>query len=220
MDNIVSIEEMQALKVLLIDDHSILRAGVKTTLSTDCFMTVIAEASNGKEGLELAVEYEPDLILLDLKMPVLNGLDTLKKIRAKKIKSKVVIFTESDLEIDVVEAFRFGANGYLSKDIEPLDLISCIKSICADTSVESPQLNNKTMSSLLSESDVGIIKSLSHREIDVVKLLAEGHSNKVISKLLFISHGTVKIHVRNILRKLNLKSRVAVTVWAHNRTIK
>ncbi|WP_323927985.1 response regulator [Aeromonas veronii] len=77
MDNIVSIEEMQALKVLLIDDHSILRAGVKTTLSTDCFMTVIAEASNGKEGLKLAVEYEPDLILLDLKMPVLNGLDTL-----------------------------------------------------------------------------------------------------------------------------------------------
>lgn len=98
-------------------------------------------------------------------------MDTLKKIRAKKIKSKVVIFTESDLEIDVVEAFRFGANGYLSKDIEPLDLISCIKSICADTSVESPQLNNKTMSSLLSESDIGIIKSLSHREIDVVNFL-------------------------------------------------
>lgn len=122
-------------------------------------------------------------------MPVLNGLETLKRIRAKKIKSKVVIFTESDLEIDVVEAFRFGANGYLSKNIEPLDLIGCIKSICADTSIESPQSNNKVMSSSLSDSNVGIIESLSHREIDVVKLLAEGHSNKVISKLLFISHG-------------------------------
>ncbi|HHP5406713.1 MULTISPECIES: response regulator [Aeromonas] len=220
MDNKVSIEEMQALKVLLVDDHAILRAGVKATLSTDHLMKVIAEAGNGKEGLDLAVEYEPDLILLDLQMPVLNGLETLKRIRAKKIKSKVVIFTESDLEIDVVEAFRFGANGYLSKDIEPLDLISCIKSICADASVESPQPKNKPMLSLSSEINVGIIESLSHREIDVVKLLAEGHSNKVISKLLFISPGTVKIHVKNILRKLNLKSRVAVTIWAHNRTIK
>ncbi|MGY4090491.1 response regulator [Aeromonas hydrophila] len=143
MDNKVSIEEMQALKVLLVDDHSILRAGVKATLSTDHLMKVIAEAGNGKEGLELAVEYEPDLILLDLQMPVLNGLETLKRIRAKKIKSKVVIFTESDLEIDVVEAFRFGANGYLSKNIEPLDLIGYIKSICADTSIESPQLNKQ-----------------------------------------------------------------------------
>ncbi|EKB18700.1 response regulator [Aeromonas veronii] len=210
MDNKVSIEEMQALKVLLVDDHAILRAGVKATLSTDHLMKVIAEAGNGKEGLDLAVEYEPDLILLDLQMPVLNGLETLKRIRAKKIKSKVVIFTESDLEIDVVEAFRFGANGYLSKNIEPLDLIGFIKSICADTSIESPQSNNKVMSISLSDSNVGIIESLSHREIDVVKLLAEGHSNKVISKLLFISHGTVKIHVRNILRKLKLKSRVAV----------
>ncbi|MGL5598084.1 MAG: response regulator, partial [Aeromonas sp.] len=201
MDNKVSIEEMQALKVLLVDDHAILRAGVKATLSTDHLMKVIAEAGNGKEGLDLAVEYEPDLILLDLQMPVLNGLETLKRIRAKKIKSKVVIFTESDLEIDVVEAFRFGANGYLSKNIEPLDLIGFIKSICADTSIESPQSNNKVMSISLSDSNVGIIESLSHREIDVVKLLAEGHSNKVISKLLFISHGTVKIHVRNILRK-------------------
>ncbi|HHQ4547548.1 TPA: response regulator, partial [Aeromonas veronii] len=216
----VSIEEMQALKVLLVDDHAILRAGVKATLSTDHLMKVIAEAGNGKEGLDLAVEYEPDLILLDLQMPVLNGLETLKRIRAKKIKSKVVIFTESDLEIDVVEAFRFGANGYLSKNIEPLDLIGFIKSICADTSIESPQSNNKVMSISLSDSNVGIIESLSHREIDVVKLLAEGHSNKVISKLLYISHGTVKIHVRNILRKLKLNSRVAVTVWAHNRTIK
>ncbi|MFQ1953955.1 response regulator [Aeromonas veronii] len=220
MDNKVSIEEMQALKVLLVDDHAILRAGVKATLSTDHLMKVIAEAGNGKEGLDLAVEYEPDLILLDLQMPVLNGLETLKRIRAKKIKSKVVIFTESDLEIDVVEAFRFGANGYLLKDIEPLDLINCIKSICADASVESPQPKNKLMLSLSSEINVGIIESLSHREIDVVKLLAEGHSNKVISKLLFISPGTVKIHVKNILRKLNLKSRVAVTIWAHNRTIK
>ncbi|MCF5843434.1 MULTISPECIES: response regulator [Aeromonas] len=220
MDNKVSIEEMQALKVLLVDDHAILRAGVKATLSTDHLMKVIAEAGNGKEGLDLAVEYEPDLILLDLQMPVLNGLETLKRIRAKKIKSKVVIFTESDLEIDVVEAFRFGANGYLLKDIEPLDLIGCIKSICADASVESPQPKNKLMLSLSSEINVGIIESLSHREIDVVKLLAEGHSNKVISKLLFISPGTVKIHVKNILRKLNLKSRVAVTIWAHNRTIK
>ncbi|MFM5524392.1 response regulator [Aeromonas dhakensis] len=220
MDNKVSIEEMQALKVLLVDDHAILRAGVKATLSTDHLMKVIAEADNGKEGLDLAVEYEPDLILLDLQMPVLNGLETLKRIRAKKIKSKVVIFTESDLEIDIVEAFRFGANGYLSKNIEPLDLIGCIKSICADTSIESPQSNNKVMSISLSDSNVGIIESLSHREIDVVKLLAEGHSNKVISKLLFISPGTVKIHVKNILRKLNLKSRVAVTIWAHNRTIK
>ncbi|MFM5808966.1 response regulator [Aeromonas veronii] len=220
MDNKVSIEEMQALKVLLVDDHAILRAGVKATLSTDHLMKVIAEAGNGKEGLDLAVEYEPDLILPDLQMPVLNGLETLKRIRAKKIKSKVVIFTESDLEIDVVEAFRFGANGYLSKNIEPLDLIGFIKSICADTSIESPQSNNKVMSISLSDSNVGIIESLSHREIDVVKLLAEGHSNKVISKLLYISHGTVKIHVRNILRKLKLKSRVTVTVWAHNRTIK
>ncbi|MGL5024545.1 MAG: response regulator [Shewanella oncorhynchi] len=220
MDNKASIEKIQTLKVLLVDDHSILRAGVKSALSTDYCMNVIAEASNGKEGLELAVEYEPDLILLDLQMPVLNGLETLKRIRAKKIKSKVVILTESDLEIDVVEALRFGANGYLSKDIEPLDLIICIKSICADTSVESPQPKNKPMLSLSSERNVGIIESLSHREIDVVKLIAEGHSNKVISKLLFISPGTVKIHVKNILRKLNLKSRVAVTVWAHNKTIK
>ncbi|MBO0397157.1 response regulator [Aeromonas veronii] len=222
MDNIKSNRPPSPLKTLLIDDHSILRSGIKELLSTEPDIKVVAEAGDGQQGLELAIMYEPDLIILDLDMPILNGLETLKKIKANGLESKVIIFTYSDLEMDIIETFRAGADGYLLKDIEPSDFIKSIKSVYSVSFVASLpiiEICNSDYYIKCSKKVVNSISSLSHREIDVLKLMSNGFSNKLISQELFISVGTVKIHVKNILRKLSLKSRVEVAVWAHNRTI-
>ncbi|MGN5000299.1 response regulator [Aeromonas sp. 82P] len=222
MDNIESNRSPSPLKTLLIDDHSILRSGIKELLSTDPDIKVVAEAGDGQQGLELAITYEPDVIILDLDMPILNGLETLKKIKAHGLKCKVIIFTCSDLEMDVIETFRAGADGYLLKDIEPSDFIMSIRSIYSISFVASPsilKICNSDHYIKQSKKAANSINSLSHREIDVLKLMSNGFSNKLIAQELFISVGTVKIHVKNILKKLSLKSRVEVAVWAHNRTI-
>lgn len=209
--------------ILLIDGHPLLRYGIKQLLCSDPFLAVIAEASNGRDGLRLAEEYTPDLIILDLKLPLLSGIDTLKQLRARKTNSKIIVFSHSDTVEDITESMRIGVDGFLLKSIEPERLLHAIQLIRSGTRVISPGVSYIYRKSLRTRRSVEPnntgIQKLSHREIDVVKLIAHGNSNKIISRKLFITEGTVKIHVKNILRKLGMKSRIEVALMIRDENI-
>lgn len=213
-----------ASTILLIDDHPMLRNGLKQLLSTNKCLIVVAEANNGREGIKLALDYEPDLILLDINMPNLNGLETLKLLRDKGVTSRIVVFTVSNHEEDISKAIKLGADGYLLKDMEPEDLLSSIEQVCLGKTVISTELTSILVDNLRAKkrsklSEVSI-DELSSRELEILKYIAQGFSNKMIANRLFISESTVKVHVKNILKKLQLRSRVEAAVWAHQEKIR
>jgi two-component system nitrate/nitrite response regulator NarL len=203
--------------ILLIDDHPLLRRGIKQLVEMEDDMQVIGEASNSADGVAKAVELEPDLILLDLNMPEINGIETLKILRAKNVSARIVIFTVSDQEDDVVGALRAGADGYLLKDMEPEDLLRQLHQAAVGRMVISDRLITLLAQALRSQKPEVArpdCDSLTPRELDILKLLADGLSNKMIGRRLDISDGTVKVHVKHLLKKLNLRSRVEAAVWA------
>ncbi|GGY78569.1 two-component system response regulator NarL [Marinobacter zhanjiangensis] len=204
--------------ILLIDDHPLLRQGIKQLIDMEEGMQVAGEASNGADGIRRAAELEPDLILLDLNMPEMNGIEVLKQMREQGVASRIVIFTVSDHEDDVVSALRAGADGYLLKDMEPEDMIAELKQAAVGKMVISDRLTTLLAQALRSQkpqqSERPDFDSLTPREKDILRLIAEGLSNKMIGRKLDISDGTVKVHVKHLLKKLNLRSRVEVAVWA------
>jgi len=203
--------------ILLIDDHPLLRQGIKQLIEMEDDMQVIAEASNSADGVAKAEELEPDLILLDLNMPEVNGIETLKILRAKNVSARIVIFTVSDHEDDVVGALRAGADGYLLKDMEPEDLLRQLHQAAVGRMVISDRLTTLLAQALRSQKPEAArpdYDSLTPRERDILKLIADGLSNKMIGRRLDISDGTVKVHVKHLLKKLNFRSRVEVAVWA------
>jgi two-component system nitrate/nitrite response regulator NarL len=202
--------------ILLIDDHPLLRKGVKQLIDLSPNMQVIGEACNAQEGVKLAVELEPDLVLLDLNMPNINGIETLKMLREEEVTSRIIVFTVSDNEEDVVAALKAGADGYLLKDMEPEDLITNLEQAANGTVVISPRLATLLAQALQSNKSVDKVdlSSLTPREKQIIKLIANGMANKVIARKLSITEGTVKVHVKHLLKKLRLRSRVEVAVWA------
>lgn len=203
--------------ILLIDDHPLLRQGVRQLIEMEDDMTVVGEASNAQDGLARALEFEPDLILLDLNMPEVNGIETLRRLREAQVSSRIVIFTVSDHEDDVVAALRAGADGYLLKDMEPEDMIRQLHQAAVGKMVISERLTSLLAQALRSqkpEASRADYNSLTPREQDILALIAEGLSNKMIGRKLDISDGTVKVHVKHLLKKLNLRSRVEAAVWA------
>ncbi len=194
--------------VLLIDDHPLIRRGIKQLLEFEEEFKVIADVNSGSEGVEIALKTNPELIILDLNMKGLSGLDTLKVLRQEGIDSRIVILTVSDAKADVYELLNAGADGYLLKDSEPEILVEQFKRIAKGEVVLSDSIKNL----LIEENSKEPIHSLTDRELGVLKLIATGLSNKQIASQLFISEETVKVHIRNLLRKLNVHSRVAATV--------
>ncbi|RBM32730.1 two-component system response regulator NarL [Vibrio tarriae] len=213
-----------ASTILLIDDHPMLRNGIKQLLNTRKHLTVVAEASNGHQGIEYAIDYEPDLILLDINMPELDGLKTLQLLRKKNISSKIIIFTVSNYNEDVSKAIKLGADGYLLKDMEPEELLFSIENACLGKTVISPELTAILVDNLKEKKKEKLtnltIDILSAREQDILKNIAIGLSNKMIANKLFISESTVKVHVKSILKKLQLRSRVEAAVWVHQENIR
>lgn len=201
--------------ILLIDDHPMLRNGVKQLIALDSTLQVIGEASNGEQGVELAKELDPDLILLDLNMPGMNGLDTLDKMRQTALSGRIVVFSVSNHEDDVVTALKRGADGYLLKDMEPEDLLAALHNAAGGKMVLSEALTPVLAASLRESRPSGDrdIQSLTPRERDIIKLIAEGLPNKVIARRLNITESTVKVHVKHLLKKMKLKSRVEAAVW-------
>ncbi|EPK7593234.1 two-component system response regulator NarL [Serratia marcescens] len=197
-----------AATILLIDDHPMLRNGVKQLIGMDARLQVIAEASNGEQGVTLAEQHDPDLILLDLNMPGINGLETLDRLRQTDLSGRVVVFSVSNHEDDVVSALKRGADGYLLKDMEPEDLL-------AGQMVLSETLTPILAASLRENrpSADRDIQQLTPRERDILKLIAQGLPNKLIARRLTITESTVKVHVKHLLKKMKLKSRVEAAVW-------
>ena len=206
----------EAASILLIDDHPMLRNGVKQLIALDEALLVTGEASNGAEGIALAGQHDPDLILLDLNMPGMNGLETLIQLRTIDLSGRIVVFSVSNHEDDVVNALKHGADGYLLKDMEPEDLLKALHQAAAGQMVLSEKLTNVLVASLrdprvTEERDV---KQLTRRERDILQLITLGMTNKAIARKLSITESTVKVHVKHLLKKMKLKSRVEAAVWA------
>jgi len=202
-------------KILLVDDHPMLRKGVAQLLSLENNLTICAEASSGEEAIALAIKYQPDLILLDLNMKGLSGIDTLNALKRADISGKIVIFSVSDNESDVLQALKFSADGYLLKDSEPEELIEKINLVLQGEFVISSPLTQILVRSLRpSKRKILLVDSLTQRELENLRLIASGKSNKEIANKLGITEATVKVHVKNLLKKLGLKSRVEAALWA------
>lgn len=206
--------------ILVIDDHPLMRKGIVQLVTMEASLRLIGEAGDGRQGLDLAQRLRPDLILLDLNMRGLNGLDTLKALKATEhLESRVIILTVSDSEEDVVAALRAGADGYLLKDMEPEDVLQSLRVAAQGRMALGERVAGILADALRHESrlkpdaDVG----LTEREREILALIADGHSNKLIARELKIAEGTVKVHVKHLLRKLNLDSRVEAAVWAVRR---
>ncbi|MDY0494920.1 response regulator [Pasteurella multocida] len=199
----------EKMKVLIIDDHPLMRRGIKQLMELAPNFEVVADAGNGSESISLALQTQPDLIILDLNMKGLSGLDTLKALRAEGIDARILILTVSDLKSDIFTLIDAGANGYLLKDTEPDALLSQIQRIAQGEVILSDSIKDALIERQMNADP---IYSLTDREMDVLRLIATGLSNKQIAGQLFISEETVKVHIRNLLRKLNVHSRVAATV--------
>ncbi len=205
------------MRVLLIDDHTLFRLGLKNLLERSG-IEVVGAASTGHEGLELAQQSAPDVILLDMRMPDMDGLAVLNRLRESGITAPIAMLTTSSEERDLVESLRNGAQGYLLKDMDPEDLVAALRRIVEGETVVAPQLAGTLARALTGQSDEEEeetpLSSLTPRELEIIEHLAEGQSNKVIARELGITDGTVKLHVKAILRKLNVRSRVEAAVIA------
>jgi two-component system nitrate/nitrite response regulator NarL len=205
------------MRVIIIDDHALFRDGLKGLLEQRN-IDVAGVAADGKEGIDIARQILPDIILLDLRMPGMSGLDTLPLLRKELPSTPVVMLTTSNNESDLIKALRTGAQGYLLKDMEPEELVGALRDIQSGKNVVAADLTDALARMVQGEATVedndGPFSELTPRETEILCLLAEGQSNKLIARNLGISDGTVKLHVKAILRKLNIHSRVEAAVMA------
>jgi two-component system nitrate/nitrite response regulator NarL len=206
-------------RILVIDDHPLFRRGVSQLIAMAPHLELVGEASNGREGVAKAKELQPDLVLLDLHMAGMGGIETLKALREAGLECRVVVLTVSDNADDLVAAIRAGADGYLIKDMEPEDLLAAIDQALNGQTVIGERLNGMLARAIREESTARQRDSamLTDREQEILQGLAQGHSNKLIARNLDITEATVKVHVKNLLKKLGFRSRLEAAVWAVGR---
>lgn len=205
--------------LLVIDDHPLFRKAVLQLVAMAEDFVVVGEASSGMEGLNLAQRLAPDLVLLDLNMKLMDGIEVLKVIKSWGTDTRVVMLTVSDEAADLVAALRAGADGYLLKETEPEDLLDKLKHTAAGEVILTERLTRLLAHSLREENKPRDPDQagLTEQESRILDLIAQGKSNKAIARELGIADGTVKVHVKHLLRKLNLHSRVEAAVWAVDR---
>jgi two-component system nitrate/nitrite response regulator NarL len=209
------------MRVLLIDDHALVRRGIGELLQSRGAQ-VVASVSSGEEGVRRAVELRPDIILLDVKMPGVNGIETVERLRAAGIAAPVVMLTMSREDAELGAALRAGAQGYLLKDMEPEELLPALEAVLRGESVVAREMVG-TLAAIVRD-DAGarpaaprpaeLFAELTPRELEILQHVADGSSNKMIARALEITDGTVKLHVKAILRKLGMRSRVEAAVAA------
>jgi two-component system, NarL family, nitrate/nitrite response regulator NarL len=204
--------------VAVIDDHPLFRKGVADLIRMEPSLQLVGEAADGESGLRVALATDPDLILLDLNMKGWSGLQTLERLRAADLDARIIVLTVSDSEEDVVAALRAGADGYLLKDMEPEDILENLRRATQGRVVISQRLTELLAHALREDprpqrpDQAG----LTPREEEILSLIAKGYSNKLIARDLELTVGTVKVHVKHLLKKLRLKTRVEAAVWAIN----
>lgn len=202
--------------VLVIDDHPLFRRGVCQLLAMENRFKVVGEASSGEEGLDLACALDPDLILLDMNMKGWSGVQTLEAMRDADVAARIIILTVSNAPEDLVAAIRAGSDGYILKDTDPEEMLRLIDSAMEGHDAISPDLVSLLTSALRKENQgqKRIEAPLTEREMAILRSLAAGKSNKLIARELDIMESTVKVHIRNLLKKLKFRSRVEAAVWA------
>lgn len=210
--------ETRNMRVVLIDDHALCRRGLAELLERRPGIIVAGVTGDPDEAFRMIAAESPDLVVLDLRMPQMDGLTLLKRLREEGCKAPVLILTMSDSQEDLARALRAGVRGYVLKTAEPDDLVDAIRRVGKGEMVVAPalmlKLANMLDSTQQSQSRASLMVSLTEREREILDHLARGESNKAIARELDISHDTVKLHVRHILSKLNLTSRVEAAIFA------
>jgi two-component system nitrate/nitrite response regulator NarL len=208
----------QPIRVLLVDDHSLFRSGIRSLLQRHTEFLVVGEAADGVEGIKRALQLKPDVVLLDLNMPGISGVETLHLMRQDCPDAAIIMLTVSEEAQDLALAMRSGARGYLIKNIETDYLLRAIRRAAAGETVVAEALTGKLVAQLhggpQSAPPPSDIDKLTPREKDILDCLALGESNKLIARKLDLAESTVKIHVQNVLKKLKLTSRVQAAVYA------
>ncbi|MCX5014696.1 MULTISPECIES: response regulator transcription factor [unclassified Streptomyces] len=202
------------IRVLLVDDHQVVRRGLRTFLEVQEDIEVVGEASDGEEGIARAEELRPDVILMDIKMPGTDGIEALRRLRELANPARVLIVTSFTEQRTVVPALRAGAAGYVYKDIDPDALAGAIRSVHAGHVLLQPEVAEVLLAQEDQSSSAGRPGSLTDREREVLGLIADGRSNREIARALVLSEKTVKTHVSNILMKLDLSDRTQAALWA------
>ena len=212
---------MNPIRVLIVDDHTLFRSGIKLLLQRDGGFEVVGEAGDGLEGIKRAKSLQPDIVLLDLHMPGISGREAVQLIVEEVPETRVVMLTVSEDAEDLVDCLRAGAAGYLLKNIETDYLIDAIRRAACGESVMSPLMTSKLVREFRTQPKADAVpqpaeehEKLSPREKEIITLLARGASNKEVARALGVAESTVKIHVQSILKKLNLSSRVQAAVYA------
>ena len=202
--------------ILIVDDHPLFRKGVIQLIQAEPAFNFVGEAASGKEGIKLAHSLHPDMILLDLNMKDMNGIEVLKIIKDAGLDSRVIMLTVSDHAEDLMAALQAGADGYLLKDMEPEDLMQQLGEAARGKITISENLTQLLVTSLRDKNRPTSLTEagLTEQEGRILEHLIEGKSNKLIAREVGIAEGTVKVHVKHVLKKLNLRSRVEAAVWA------
>src|ERR1700730_1454112 len=212
--------QKEVIRVLIADDQALFRRGLYVVLGTEENIEVVAEAENGAEAIAKAEDLVPDVVLMDVRMPRVNGIEAARQIRDLCPSTKILMLTVSDEEDDLYEAIKAGANGYLLKEISVEEVAEAIRAVAQGQSLISPSMASKllnefnTLAKKAEERQQYPAPALTGRELEVLKLVAKGMSNREIADGLFISENTVKNHVRNILEKLHLHSRMEAVIYA------
>lgn len=208
-----------AIRVMIVDDHELFRKGIKKILSDTKDIIVVAEAEDGEKAIEQVHIYNPDIILLDIVMPKINGIDTLRKMKDLGIKGKIIILSSYSSKNYIIDSIKIGARAYMTKDNDAASLINVIRSVYSGSTYLQPSLG-KILHQYGDEvavdnEAINKIELLSKREYEVLKLIARGYNNKEIGKKLFISEKTVKNHITSIFKKLDVEDRVQAVIFAY-----
>lgn len=215
---------MNPIKLLLVDDHKLFREGIKSLLDIRDDILIIAEADNGEEAILQARYCQPEMILMDIRMPVMGGVEAIEAIKAEMPWIQIVVLTVSDEDSDLFGAIKAGAQGYILKNTSSNDLVQMLKGVMAGESALSGIMATKILAEFnnylvtaQNQEETEHEGDLTSREVEVLQLIGKGYTNKEIAAELYISESTVKKHVRNILDKLHLRNRVEVAIYAKSK---
>jgi DNA-binding NarL/FixJ family response regulator len=209
---------MKKRRIVIAEDHTILREGLRALITSHPLYDVVGEAEDGRQAIRCAEKLNPDLILLDLSMPRMNGMEAIREIRKQSLETKILVLTAHKTEEYILAALQAGADGYVLKDVTHEELMIAIKNVLDGKAYLSPGISEKVIEGYLEGRVKQQCKSpwdtLTQREREILKMIAEGHKNKEIAEQLFISTKTVEKHRANLMQKLNLHSASALTAYA------